>query len=205
MSQAHHIQLPPRKVIVITAPSGSGKSSIVRKLIMQRTDLQFSVSCTTRAKRAGEIDGKDYYFIDTAAFAQRQSQGDFVEHQEVYTGQHYGTLKSEVERIWAQRKVVLFDIDVHGATNIKKIYGQDALVIFIAPPDIDTLRTRLMNRGTESKESLKKRVTKAALELDYQTQADKIVINSDFDIAFMNVKNVITNYLKPQLATGQSH
>ena len=196
MSHDFQVVVPPKKVIIITAPSGAGKSTIVKKLIQQRNDLEFSVSCTTRDKREGEIDGKHYYFITGPDFQQRVQKGDFVEHEEVYAGQFYGSLKSEVDRIWTKRKIVLYDIDVKGADSIKKQYGNDALVIFIAPPDKETLTRRLTNRNTESKDSLKKRIKKAEEELSYQSKADKVVVNGDFDIAFMNVKNVITNFLK---------
>jgi len=135
-----------------------------------------------------------------ADFQQRIQKGDFVEYEEVYPGQFYGSLKSEVERIWSKRKIVLYDMDVKGAESIKKIYGNDALVIFIAPPDKETLIRRLTNRNTESKDSLKKRIKKAEQEITFQTKADKVVVNADFDIAFMNVKNVITNFLKQTAA-----
>ncbi|MBS1624420.1 MAG: guanylate kinase [Bacteroidetes bacterium] len=196
MSHEFHVVVPPKKIIVITAPSGAGKSTIVRKLIKQRIDLEFSISLTTRERREGEIDGKDYYFVTHNDFQQRVQKGDLVEHEEVYPGQYYGTLRSEIERIWSQRKIAIFDMDVKGAENIKKAYGKDALVIFIAPPDKETLARRLTNRNTESKDSLKKRIKKAEQELSYRDKADKVVVNDDFDIAFMNVKNVITNFLK---------
>ncbi|MBS1683141.1 MAG: guanylate kinase [Bacteroidetes bacterium] len=196
MSHEFHVVVPPKKIIVITAPSGAGKSTIVRKLIKQRIDLEFSISLTTRERREGEVDGKDYYFVTHNDFQQRVQKGDLVEHEEVYPGQYYGTLRSEIERIWSQRKIAIFDMDVKGAENIKKAYGKDALVIFIAPPDKETLARRLTNRNTESKDSLKKRIKKAEQELSYRDKADKVVVNDDFDIAFMNVKNVITNFLK---------
>jgi len=196
MSHEFHVVVPPRKIVVITAPSGAGKSTIVKKLIQQRPDFEFSISCTTRAPREGEVNGKDYYFITAPEFQQRIQRGDFIEYEEVYPGQFYGSLKSEVERIWTGRKIVLYDIDVKGADSIKKKYGNDAIVIFITPPDKATLIRRLTNRNTETEESLKKRIKKSEEELSYQDKADKIVVNGDFDIAFMNVKNVITNFLK---------
>ena len=198
MSHEFHVVVPPKKIIIITAPSGAGKSTVVKKLVEQRPDLEFSVSCTTRTPREGEVNGKDYYFITVPEFQQRIQKDDFVEHEEVYPGQFYGSLKSEVERIWSKRKIVLYDIDVKGAESIKKKYGNDAIVIYIAPPDKETLVRRLTNRNTESKDSLKKRIKKAEEELAYQSKADKIVVNADFDIAFMNVKNVITNFLKQE-------
>lgn len=196
MSHDFHVVVPPKKIIVITAPSGAGKSTMVKKLMQQRIDLAFSTSCTTREKREGEVNGKHYYFVTHNDFQDRVQKGDFVEYEEVYPGQFYGTLKSEIERIWRDRKIALFDMDVKGAETIKKAYGNDALVIFIAPPDKETLVRRLTNRNTESKDSLKKRIRKAEQELSYQTKFDKVVVNGDFDIAFMNVKNVITNFLK---------
>jgi guanylate kinase len=200
MAHEFHVIVPPRKIIVITAPSGAGKSTIVRKLIEQRPDLEFSISVTTRDKRPAELNGRDYYFVSTAEFQDRVSKGQFIEHQEVYPGQFYGSLSSEVERIWNKRKIVVYDMDVKGAENIKKIYGNDALVIFIAPPDKETLARRLTNRNTESKDSLKKRIKKAEEELSYRDKFDKVVVNGDFDIAFMNVKNVITAFLSKSMA-----
>ena len=195
MGHDFEVVVPPKKIVVITAPSGAGKSTIVKKLVEQRADLAFSISCTTREKREAEVSGKDYYFISVEDFKQRIAKDDFIEYQEVYANQYYGTLKTEVERIWAGRKIALFDVDVKGADTIKKQYGNDALVIFIAPPDKDTLIRRLTNRNTESKDSLKKRIKKAEEEISYQSKFDKVVVNHDFDIAFMNVKNVITNFL----------
>lgn len=186
----------PKKIVVITAPSGAGKSTIVKKLIQQLNNFSFSVSCTTRSIREGEENGKNYYYISVDDFKQKIRNDEFVEHQEVYPGQYYGTLLSEVERIWSNRKIALFDIDVKGAENIKKAYSENALVIYIAPPDKEALFSRLKNRNTESAASLKKRIAKATEELSYQSKADKVVVNADFDIAFMNVKNVITNFLK---------
>ena len=203
MGHEFHVIVPPKKIIVITAPSGAGKSTVVKKLIEQRKDLVFSISCTTREKREAEVHGDHYYFITASDFQQRVQKGDFIEHEEVYPGQFYGTLKSEVERIWRDRKIVLFDVDVKGAETIKKAYGNDAFVIFIAPPDKATLERRLTNRNTESKDSLKKRIKKAEEELSYQDKFDKVVVNGDFDIAFMNVKNVITNFLKQ--AAAEAH
>lgn len=197
------LAIPPKKIIVITAPSGAGKTTMVKKLMQQRIDLAFSTSLTTRQKREGEIEGKDYYFVTHNDFQSRIQNGDLVEHEEVYPGQFYGTLRSEIERIWRERKIALFDMDVKGAMNIKKAYGDDALVIFIAPPDKETLARRLTNRNTESKDSLKKRIKKAEEELSYQSKADKVVVNADFDIAFMNVKNVITNFLKKSTLAAQ--
>ncbi len=195
MSHEFHVVAPPKKIVAITAPSGAGKSTIVKKLIEQLSIMEFSVSCTTRQKRESESKDLDYYFISVPDFQLLVQKGEFIEHEEVYPGQFYGSLKSEVDRIWRKRKIVLYDMDVKGALNIKKMYGNDALTIFIAPPDKATLVRRLTNRNTEDKESLKKRIKKSEEEMSYQDKFDKVVVNSDFDIAFMNVKNVITNFL----------
>ena len=192
------VLIPPKKLIVITAPSGAGKSSIVKKLLQHNPELSFSVSCTTRDKRTGEQDAHHYYFISADDFKKKISANEFVEHEEVYPGKFYGTLKVEVERIWNQRKVVVFDIDVKGALNLKKQFGEDCLTIFIAPPSKESLINRLKNRGTEDAKSLKARIKRSEEELTYADKFDKIVVNHDFDTAYMRVKNNITNFLKPQ-------
>ena len=192
------VQIPPKKLIIITAPSGAGKSSIVKKLLQHNPDLAFSVSCTTRDKRSGEEHGSHYHFISVEDFKSKVTNNEFVEHEEVYIGRFYGTLKVEVERVWAHRKVVLFDIDVKGALNLKKQFGNDALAIFIAPPSTESLINRLKNRGTEDEKSLKARIKRSKEELTYSDKFDKVVVNHDFDTAYMHVKNAITNFLKPQ-------
>lgn len=194
----HHIQrvhVPPKKVIVITAPSGAGKTSLVKKLLSQSDNLAFSISCTTRDKRDGETHEKDYYFLTNEQFKAKVAAGEFAEHEEVYPGKFYGTLKSEVERNWANRKIVIFDIDVKGALNIKKLYGNDCLTIFIMPPSIETLEERLKNRATENEKTMKERLKRSKEELTYADKFDKIVVNRDFDTAYMRVKNAVTAYL----------
>ncbi len=191
------VSIPPKKLVVITAPSGAGKSSIVKKLLTQKPELAFSVSCTTRAPRDGEQNGRHYYFTAADEFKRRVAAGDFAEYEEVYAGQYYGTLKSEIEKIWSQRKVVLFDIDVKGALSLKKQYGNDCLTIFIAPPSKQSLENRLQNRNTEDAKSLKARLKRSTEELAMQNQFDVTVVNHDFDTAFMRVKNHITAFLKP--------
>jgi guanylate kinase len=189
--------IPPKKIVVITAPSGAGKSSIVKKLMQQNSELGFSISCTTREKRVGEENGKHYYFITGDEFKLKIQNNEFVEHEEVYPGKFYGTLKSEIERLWSQRKVAVFDIDVKGAENLKKLYGQDCLTIFIQPPSKESLINRLKNRGSEDAKSLKARIKRSEEELSYAAKFDKIVLNHDFDTAYMRVKNYVTNFLKP--------
>ena len=143
MENAPKIQQFKKKLIVITSPSGAGKTSIVKMLLVHFADFAFSVSATTRPMRSSEKDGTDYYFISTADFQKKVSAGEFVEHEEVYQGIHYGTLKAEVERLWTQRKTVVFDIDIKGAANIKKQFGSDCFTIFIKPPSKETLLERL--------------------------------------------------------------
>jgi guanylate kinase len=192
------VLIPPKKIVVITAPSGAGKSSLVRKLLAQRHDLAFSISCTTREKRVGELDGKDYYFISPEDFKRKIANNEFVEYEEVYPGKFYGTLKTEVENIWAHRKVAVFDIDVKGAETLKKQFGQDALTIFIQPPSVESLINRLKNRASEDDKSLKARIKRSEEELTYASRFDKIVMNRDFDTAYMRVKNHVTAFLAPQ-------
>jgi guanylate kinase len=200
MGATPYVQDFGHTLVVITAPSGAGKTTIVRKLLTQLSYAGFSVSCTTRPKRANEVDGKDYYFISESEFKQKIQNNEFAEYEEVYAGKFYGTLKTEVERLWRERKIVIFDIDVKGAVNLKKLYGDDCLTVFIAPPSKETLINRLTARNTESKDTLKKRIKRSEEEMSYQGKFDKVVVNADFDIAFMNVKNCIANFLKKQPA-----
>lgn len=192
------VLIPPKKIIVITAPSGAGKSSIVRKLMKQRHDLAFSISCTTRDKRDGELNGREYYFVSNEEFKRKIQNNEFVEHEEVYPGKFYGTLKTEVEKIWAQRKVAVFDIDVKGAETLQKQFGSDALTIFIQPPSKEALINRLKNRASEDEKSLKMRIKRSEEELSCAPKFNKIVLNHDFDTAYMRVKNHITSFLAPQ-------
>ncbi len=193
------VLVPPRKLVIITAPSGAGKSSIVKKLLQHNPNLSFSVSCTTRDKRTGEVDGDHYHFISVDEFKKRAANNEFAEQEEVYPGKFYGTLKTEVERVWNNRQVVLFDIDVKGALNLKKQFGEDCITIFIAPPSKESLINRLKNRGTEDAKSLKTRIARSEEELTYADKFDKIVVNHDFDIAYMRVKNAVLSFLKPQM------
>jgi guanylate kinase len=193
------VLIPPKKIIVITAPSGAGKTSIVKKLLVQNKDLAFSVSCTTREKRSGEENGHDYYFLSNEAFKNKIQNGEFAEYEEVYPGKFYGTLKSEIERIWSLRKVAIFDIDVKGAMNLKKQFGADCLGIFIEPPSRESLLNRLKNRATEDAKSLKARLKRAEEELTYADKFDQKVTNRDFDTAYMRVKNHVLAFLEKQM------
>ncbi|MBQ4440508.1 MAG: guanylate kinase [Bacteroidales bacterium] len=184
------------KVIIVSAPSGAGKTSIVRHLLEQVPDLKFSISATTRPKRDYEIDGKDYYFLTPEQFKERLANDEFLEWQEVYTDQFYGSLKSEVERIWSNGQAVIFDVDVLGGLNIKKFYGDEALSVFIEPPTMDELENRLKNRGTENDASLKKRLAKAEYELSFARQFDKIVLNDDLKTAQQEMIDLVRDFLE---------
>ncbi len=183
------------KLIVVSAPSGAGKTSIVRYLLEKNPNLSFSISATTRAKRDMETDGKDYYFITVPEFQKRIADGDFLEWQEVYHNQYYGSLKSEVDRLGAEGKVVIFDVDVLGGINIKKYYGERALSIFIQPPTVEDLKKRLVGRGTETPESLQKRLDKAAYELTFADQFDVVLINDVLEEARQKANDLIHNFL----------
>jgi guanylate kinase len=180
-----------KNVLIVSAPSGGGKSTIVGHLLKTFNFFDFSVSATSRAPRGAEVNGKEYFFLTQEEFKRRASNGDFVEYEEVYPGLFYGTLKSEVERIWGNNKVILFDIDVMGGINLKKLYGEKALSLFIAPPSLDTLRERLIKRGTDTPEAIGKRVAKAEVEMKYSGNFDKILINDDLQTALNEVELII--------------
>lgn len=180
-----------KNVLIVSAPSGGGKSTIVGHLLKTFNCFDFSVSATSRAPRGAEVHGKEYFFLSEAEFKSRVSAGEFVEHEEVYPGLFYGTLKSEVERIWGNGKIILFDIDVMGGMNLKKLYGDKALSLFIAPPSLETLRERLVKRGTDTPEAIEKRVAKAEKEMLYSGNFDKILINDDLQTALNEVELII--------------
>lgn len=184
------------KVIIVSAPSGAGKTSIVQHLLQAVPELRFSVSATTRDKRDYEIDGKDYYFITPEEFKERLKNDEFLEWQEVYTDQFYGSLKCEVERIWQNGQTVIFDVDVFGGLNIKKFYDKQALAVFIEPPTMEELANRLRNRGTETPESLKKRLDKAEYEISFAKQFDKIVLNDDLAVAQQEMIQLVKDFLQ---------
>ena len=171
------------KVIIFSAPSGSGKTTIVRRLLARYPQLEFSISATSRAPRGAERDGVDYYFLSQEAFAAAVAEGRFVEWEEVYKGTCYGTLRSEVERIWQKGHVIVFDVDVLGGINLKRIFGQDACSVFIMPPSVEELRRRLEGRGTDSPEAIDRRVAKAEFELTKAPEFDHTVVNDRLDDA----------------------
>ena len=184
------------KSIVISAPSGAGKTSIVNYLINEMTSLEFSVSACNRKKRKDEIDGKHYHFLETEDFKTKINSGLFLEWEEVYPNQFYGTLLSSVEEIWLRDKCVIFDVDVKGALNIKDKFQNNCLAIFIAPPNVETLQQRLLSRDTETKKNVKIRVAKAGKELELQHKFDHIVINDDFSTACKEVRDLLINFLE---------
>lgn len=184
------------KLIVISAPSGAGKTSIVQQLLKNMPDLSFSISACSREKRENEIDGKDYHFLGIEGFKNKIEENAFLEWEEVYENQFYGTLKSEIERIWSEGKTVIFDVDVVGGLNIKKQYPQECLSIFIMPPSVEVLRERLSGRGSESDETLAIRLGKAEEEIAKNQQFDVVILNDEFEIACEETQQVITNFIK---------
>ena len=184
------------KLLVFSAPSGSGKTTIVRHLLAQEDlNLEFSISCATREPRGEEVDGKDYYFISWEAFKKHIKAEEFVEWEEVYTNNYYGTLKSEVERIWAKGKNVIFDIDVSGGLRIKHKFPQETLAVFVKPPSVDELKRRLKQRSTESDEKINMRIAKASVELATAPQFDKIIKNYDLDVAKDDAYQLVKDFI----------
>ena len=184
------------KLLVFSAPSGSGKTTIVRHLLAQPDlNLEFSISCTTRAPRGEEIDGKDYYFISWDEFKKHIKAEDFVEWEEVYTDNFYGTLKAEVERIWALGKHVIFDIDVAGGLRIKHKFPNETLAVFVKPPSVDELKRRLKQRSTESEDKINMRIAKASVELATAPQFDTIIKNYDLEVAKEDAYQLVKDFI----------
>jgi guanylate kinase len=183
------------KLIIFSAPSGAGKTTIVQHLLGIMPELEFSISATTRAPRGDEQDGKDYYFISLPEFTHRIAKKQFVEFEEVYTGTFYGTLRTEIERIWAKGKTVIFDIDVEGGMHLKRKYKEQALAIFVQPPSLEVLIERLTGRGTDSAEKLQERFAKAEKELNYAPQFDIILKNYDLETACKEAKELVANFI----------
>lgn len=192
-----------KKMLIVTAPSGAGKTTIVRHLIKTFDDLSFSVSATTRPPRPKEIDGKDYYFLTLRKFQNRIKKAAFAEWEEVYPGKFYGTLKSEIEKKWRKKKNVVFDIEVKGATNLKNLYGDRALAIFIKPPSLEELIRRLENRDTENKKSLAERIARAKEELTYENNFDKVLINDNLAIALEEAERMVRDFLDIKKGTAR--
>jgi len=184
------------KLIVISAPSGAGKTSIVHYLLKNMSELSFSVSACSRDKRENETNGVDYHFLGVEGFKKKIKEDAFLEWEEVYSNQYYGTLKTEVERIWKEDKTVIFDVDVVGGLNIKKQCPKECLSIFIMPPSIDVLRERLSGRSSESEEKIEIRLNKASEEISRNQEFDKVILNDDFEIACKETLEVISNFIK---------
>ena len=184
------------KLIIISAPSGSGKSTIIGRVMQDESlRLAFSVSATTRPRRGQEVHGVDYYYLTLEEFKEKIANDELVEYQEVYEGRYYGTLKSEVERITNMGKNVVLDLDVLGGVNVKQMYGDRAISIFIKPPSVEVLRQRLINRGTDSMEDIQNRVDKAEFEISVGPQFDHTVINDDLDTAVAQVHDLIADFI----------
>ncbi len=185
------------KLIVFSAPSGSGKTTIVKHLLgLKHLNLEFSISATSRAKRGDEIDGKDYYFLSASAFKNKIKDDAFLEWEEVYRDNFYGTLKTEVERIWATGKNVIFDIDVSGGLRIKRKFPKETLAIFVKPPSVDALKIRLKKRKTESEDKINMRVAKASAELATAPLFDTIVINDALENALKEAEKKVSDFIK---------
>jgi len=185
-----------KKVLIFSAPSGSGKSTIVNHILgIYKDAMEFSVSATSRAPRGEEKNGKEYYFLSTEEFRKLIEEDKFVEYEEVYEGRFYGTLKSEVERIWDAGHVIIFDVDVKGGVNLKKYFGAQALSIFIQAPSVEVLRERLVKRGTDSPEAIEERIAKASEEITYAPQFDYVLVNDDLHTAYNESEKVVEDFL----------
>ncbi len=184
------------KVIIFSAPSGSGKTTIVKHLLSKFPNLGFSISATTRQPRTTqEQHAKDYYFLSNEEFESRKNQGDFIEFEEVYDGTYYGTLKTEIDRLWQEGKHVIFDVDVKGGLSLKKYFKEKALSVFVEVPDTEELKRRLKARKTETEESLLKRVSKAEYEMKFKDDFDQVLLNEKLDIAFQKAELLVETFL----------
>lgn len=184
------------KLVIISAPSGAGKTTIVKYLLENPLKLSFSISATTRKRRTNETNGEDYFFLSAEEFQKKIDNNEFVEWEEVYKGLFYGTLKSELERIWAIGHNVIFDVDVKGGINLKNKFGTNAIAIFIMPPSVEELETRLLKRGTDTAEKIKMRIEKANDELKHVDEFDKIIINHHLDTAKEEALKIVSSFLK---------
>lgn len=185
-----------QKAVIISAPSGSGKTTIVKYLLEKENRLAFSISATSRQKRPGEIHGRDYYFMTSGEFIGRIKANDFVEWEQVYPDIYYGTLKSEIDRIWKEKKAVIFDVDVKGGLSLKKYFSDKGLSFFIKVPDFKILEKRLRDRHTESENSLRTRLEKASSEMQYESSFDEVVVNDDLEAACRKIADRISGFLK---------
>lgn len=184
-----------KKVVIFSAPSGSGKSTVVSHVLPLHPEMEFSVSATSRRPRGSEQDGVEYLFYSADIFRKLVEMDKFVEYEEVYKDNFYGTLKSEVNRIWSKGHVIIFDVDVKGGVNLKKYFGDQALSVFIQAPSVEALRQRLINRGTDSPEAIEARVAKAAEEMTYADKFDYILVNDDLETALKEAEQVVDKFL----------
>lgn len=183
------------KVLIFSAPSGSGKSTIVNHILGLHPEIEFSISAASRAPRGNEQNGKEYWFMSTEDFRKKIEEDAFVEYEEVYPGSYYGTLKSEVDRVWSKGHVIIFDVDVKGGVNLKKYFGDAALSVFIQAPSIEALHERLVGRGTDTPEAIERRVAKAAEEMLYADKFDHILVNDDLAKAYSEAETLVDNFL----------
>jgi guanylate kinase len=194
----------PGKCVIFSAPSGAGKTTIVHYLLSQDLGLSFSVSACSRDPRGEEVDGRDYHFLGLEGFRKAIEDDEFIEWEEVYTNNFYGTLRYELERIWAEGKTVIFDVDVIGGLNLKRAFGDQALAIFVQPPSYDILEERLRGRSTESEEKINMRLAKAKLELANAPEFDYILLNDNLEKACSEAKSVVTQFLQKQQSLQES-
>ena len=183
------------KVVIFSAPSGAGKSTIIGRLLEKFPRLEFSISCTSRPPRGKEVHGREYYFLSNDEFKARAGAGEFVEWEEVHPGTCYGTLRSEVDRIWEKGSVIVFDVDVKGGVNLKKTFGASALSVFIMPPSVEELRRRLVGRGTDSAETIEKRVAKAEQEIAHAPQFDRVIVNDSLEEAVAEAEKTVAEFI----------
>ncbi len=182
-------------MIIISAPSGAGKTTLVKHLLSVRNDLEFSISACSRAKRDGELDGRDYYFMKKEEFRKKIDNNEFIEWEEVYPGSYYGTLRTEVYRIWNKGNHVIFDVDVVGGLNIKKQFAEKNLAVFIQPPSIEVLETRIRKRQSDSEDKIRERVNKAKWEMTFANKFDRIVVNNEISVAKIELLNLVNEFL----------
>lgn len=196
--------MQPGKLLIVTAPSGSGKTTIVRHLLGQFPEMRFSVSATNRRRRPSEVNGRDYYFLSDSRFEALRQRGAFLEWEEVYPGQYYGTLRSEVDRILAAGHAVIFDIDVKGAVRLKEQYGEQALALFVRPPSREILIQRLRGRQTEDEASLERRIRRVTEELTYEDRFDRTLVNDQLATALAEASAIVQDFLGVPAATHAS-
>jgi guanylate kinase len=188
-------EYPDGKLVVMVAPSGSGKTTMARRLLADIAEMRFSVSATTRAPREGEVDGREYFFLSNEEFDRRVADGDFLEWEMFYNGARYGTLKPEVDRLLKKGYFILLDLEVHGAQNVKNMYGDRCLSVFIEPPSLGVLEERLRSRGSETEQSVALRLERAAYEMSFRDRFDVRVVNDDLDVAYAQIFKIVREFL----------